>query len=305
MVARIHLPGAPRQMVQGKTDRSANRTQARGTASIKFASENAAHDTLKRPGGDFAPTVVGLGWWKRSADRRSCSVHSRRTIPRFPKYPPLPVRNCSGHVALDRRDRCDRRRPICRRVAAPYDWRIRHAPPDVPPMTSLAPRWLQTVSELALRAIVVAAFLILLGLAMDRLRLIFLPLLAAIILASALLPAKHVLIRRGLGNAVSAVAVVFVGLGLLGLIGYFTVTTLTSEFGQLEGRHRSRLHRGRRSRSATGWACRPSKRTKRSTTSWPASAATPARLPAVCSQALLVAVRDSSPGRSCWSCCCS
>ena len=101
-------------------------------------------------------------------------------------------------------------------------------------MTSLAPRWLQTVSELALRAIVVAAFLILLGLAMDRLRLIFLPLLAAIILASALLPAKHVLIRRGLGNAVSAVAVVFVGLGLLGLIGYFTVTTLTSEFGQLE-----------------------------------------------------------------------
>ncbi len=101
-------------------------------------------------------------------------------------------------------------------------------------MTSYAPRWLQTISEVALRVIVVAAFLILLGLAIDRLRLIFLPLLAALILSSALLPAKHFLIRRGFNSLLSTVAVVIVGLAALGVIGYFTVTTLTSEFAELE-----------------------------------------------------------------------
>ncbi len=101
-------------------------------------------------------------------------------------------------------------------------------------MTSFAPRWLITLSEFAVRAIVIAAFLILVGLAIDRLRLIFLPLLAALILSSALLPAKHVLMRRGLNNAVSAIAVVVTGLLALGVIGYFTASTLTSEFSQLE-----------------------------------------------------------------------
>ncbi len=104
----------------------------------------------------------------------------------------------------------------------------------MPAMTSLAPRWLQTISEFALRAIVVAGFLILLGLALDRLRLIFLPLLAALILTSALLPAKHILMRRGVPNAVAAIAVVIAGLAALGAIGYFTVSTLTSEFDELE-----------------------------------------------------------------------
>ena len=101
-------------------------------------------------------------------------------------------------------------------------------------MTSYAPRWLQTISEVALRVIVVAAFLILLGLAIDRLRLIFLPLLAALILSSALLPAKHFLIRRGFNSLLSTVAVVILGLAALGVLGYFTVTTLTSEFAELE-----------------------------------------------------------------------
>ncbi len=101
-------------------------------------------------------------------------------------------------------------------------------------MTSLAPRWLQTVSEFALRAIVVVGFLILLGLAIDRLRLIFLPLLAALILSSALLPAKHLLMQRGLNNVLSAIAVVIAGLAVLGAIGYFTIDTLTSEFADLE-----------------------------------------------------------------------
>lgn len=79
-----------------------------------------------------------------------------------------------------------------------------------------------------------AGFFILLGLAIERLRLIFLPLLAALILSAALLPAKHVLTRRGVHNTVAAIAVVASGLAVLGLIGYFTVNTLSSEFADLE-----------------------------------------------------------------------
>lgn len=101
-------------------------------------------------------------------------------------------------------------------------------------MSSLTPIWLQRTSEFALRAIVVAGFLILLGLAIDRLRLIFLPLLAALIITSALLPAKHILMRRGVPNTVAAIAVVISGLAALGALGYFTVSTLTSEFDELE-----------------------------------------------------------------------
>ncbi len=101
-------------------------------------------------------------------------------------------------------------------------------------MSSLTPVWLQRISEFAFRAIVVAGFLILLGLAIDRLRLIFLPLLAALIITSALLPAKHILMRRGVPNTVAAIAVVIGGLAALGALGYFTVSTLTSEFDELE-----------------------------------------------------------------------
>ncbi len=101
-------------------------------------------------------------------------------------------------------------------------------------MTVLAPRWLQVLSELALRTLVVAGFLILLGLAMDRLRLIFLPLLAALILGSAMLPAKRALMRRGLSNVLAAITVVAIGLATLGAIGYFTISTLSSEFAELE-----------------------------------------------------------------------
>ena len=35
---------------------------------------------------------------KRGSAFLLCSLS--KTDPRFPKYPPLPVRNCSGHVAL-------------------------------------------------------------------------------------------------------------------------------------------------------------------------------------------------------------
>ena len=79
-----------------------------------------------------------------------------------------------------------------------------------------------------------AGFFILLGLAIERLRLIFLPVLAALILSAALLPAKHLLTRRGVHNTIAAIAVVLSGLAALGAIGYFTVNTLSSEFVDLE-----------------------------------------------------------------------
>ena len=116
----------------------------------------------------------------------------------------------------------------------PYDWPTVRLDSFALPMSSLMPRWLQTVSELALRVVFLAGFLILVGLAIDRLRLIFLPMLAALILSAALLPAKHLLTRRGIPNAVAAITVVVSGLAVLGLIGYFTISTLTSEFADLE-----------------------------------------------------------------------
>ena len=101
-------------------------------------------------------------------------------------------------------------------------------------MTSLAPKWLQQVSELALRVVVTAGFLILLGLAMDRLRLIFLPLLAALILSTALIQGKRLLIARGLNNFTAAVVVVVLGWAALIIVGYFTISTLADEFADLE-----------------------------------------------------------------------
>ena len=101
-------------------------------------------------------------------------------------------------------------------------------------MRPFAPRWLRLLSDHAWRLIVLAAFLILVGLAMERLRLIFLPLLAGLILSSFLIPAKTWLKARGFNNTLAAITVVVVGWALLILVGYFTISTLTSEFDQLE-----------------------------------------------------------------------
>ncbi len=101
-------------------------------------------------------------------------------------------------------------------------------------MGTLSPRWLRAVSEACLRILVVAAALILLGLAMDRLRVIVLPLLAAIILATALMPLKHRLVRRGLPNTQATVVVVGSAIAVLGAIGYGTVEGLAADFDELE-----------------------------------------------------------------------
>ena len=101
-------------------------------------------------------------------------------------------------------------------------------------MGTLSPRWLRATSEAFLRLLVIAAGLILLGLAMDRLRVIVLPLLAAIILATALLPFKHRLVRRGLHNTLATVIVVGGAIAVLGAIAYGTIEGLAAEFDELE-----------------------------------------------------------------------
>lgn len=100
-------------------------------------------------------------------------------------------------------------------------------------MTPTSPHWLRSFSELAWRLLAVAGFLILLGLAVARLRLIFLPLLAAIILATALLPAKRWLCRRGWPNTLAAIVVVGgAALALLG-VGAAAAATVVSDYNEL------------------------------------------------------------------------
>ena len=97
-------------------------------------------------------------------------------------------------------------------------------------MGTLSPHWLRLTSEAFLRILVIAAGLILLGLAMDRLRVIVLPLLAAIILATALMPFKQRLVRRGLRNTLATIVVVGGAIAILGAIGYGMTRGLSDEF---------------------------------------------------------------------------
>ena len=100
-------------------------------------------------------------------------------------------------------------------------------------MTPTSPSWLRSLSDLSWRLLVVAGFLILLGLAAARLRLIFLPVLAAIILATSLLPAKRWLRRRGLSNTLAAVVVVGGAALLLAAVAGGVAATFVEDFQEL------------------------------------------------------------------------
>ncbi len=96
-----------------------------------------------------------------------------------------------------------------------------------------SPIWLRSFSDIAWRLLVVAGLLILLGLAAARLRLIFLPLLAAIILATALLPAKRALRRRGWPNTLATIVVVGGAAVALAAVGAGAAATVAADFNEL------------------------------------------------------------------------
>ena len=100
-------------------------------------------------------------------------------------------------------------------------------------MTPSGPAWLRSFSDLSWRLLVVAGLLILLGLAAARLRLIFLPLLAAVILATALLPLKRALLRRGWPNTLAAIVVVGGAALLLVALAAVTAATVAADFTEL------------------------------------------------------------------------
>ena len=100
-------------------------------------------------------------------------------------------------------------------------------------MTPTSPNWLRGLSELSARLLIVAAFLILLGLAAARLRLIFLPVLAAIILATALLPAKRWLRHRRLSNTLATVVVVGGAALLLAGVAAGVAATIVEDFHEI------------------------------------------------------------------------
>ena len=100
-------------------------------------------------------------------------------------------------------------------------------------MTPTSPYWLRSFSDVAWRLLVVVGFLVLLGLAAARLRLIFLPLLAAVILATALLPAKRALRRRGWPNTLATIVVVGGAAAALLGVAATAAATVVSDYNEL------------------------------------------------------------------------
>lgn len=91
---------------------------------------------------------------------------------------------------------------------------------------------LNRLAIISLRLLIIAAFAILAGLAIDRLRLIVLPALLALVLGSALLPIKRRLRDRGLPDA--AAALVLVGGAAVAIIGIAALTaqTIADDYGE-------------------------------------------------------------------------
>ena len=85
------------------------------------------------------------------------------------------------------------------------------------------PRWLRIASELAWRSLLVAAAVVVLALLVSRLRIVFLPVIVALLLSTLLVPPVTWLQRRGVPRVVGALLAV--GTALLVLAAVATVVT--------------------------------------------------------------------------------
>jgi predicted PurR-regulated permease PerM len=85
------------------------------------------------------------------------------------------------------------------------------------------PRWLRIASELAWRSLLVAAAIVVLGLLVARLRIVFLPMIVALLFATLLVPPVTWLQRRGVPRAIGSALVMAVSLALVvGVVGGLT-----------------------------------------------------------------------------------
>ena len=93
--------------------------------------------------------------------------------------------------------------------------------------------WFGRLAGIALRVLLIAAFLILLGLALNRIRVILLPLMGMIVLASALLPIKIWLRRRGWSDLQATIGIVIAAAIVIGALSTLTIYTIATDFDEI------------------------------------------------------------------------
>lgn len=93
--------------------------------------------------------------------------------------------------------------------------------------------WFGRLAGIALRVLVIAAFLILLGLALNRVRVVVLPLMGMLVLASALIPIKLRLRRRGWSDLQATISIVIAAAIVIAGISTLTIYTIASDFEEI------------------------------------------------------------------------
>jgi predicted PurR-regulated permease PerM len=96
------------------------------------------------------------------------------------------------------------------------------------------PGWLRTLSAIAWRLLVVAAAVVVVALVLSRLRLVVLPVFAALLLATVLEPPARFLRGRGWPPALAAATVLVAGIAVLGGAVFAVVRPVIDEFDKVD-----------------------------------------------------------------------
>jgi putative heme transporter len=96
------------------------------------------------------------------------------------------------------------------------------------------PRTLRIAANIAWRLLLVGAALVVVAIVVARLRLVFLPVVAALFLATVLAPPTRELKEHGLPDAAAAIIVLLVSIATLVLLGWGIALPVTDEFGDLD-----------------------------------------------------------------------
>ena len=93
--------------------------------------------------------------------------------------------------------------------------------------------WFGRLAGVALRVLVIAGFLVLLGLTLNRVRVVMLPLMGMIVLASALLPLKVWLRRRGWSDLGATITIVLAAGVAIAAVASLTIYTIATDFDEI------------------------------------------------------------------------
>lgn len=96
------------------------------------------------------------------------------------------------------------------------------------------PRWLDVGASFAWRLLVIGAALLAIVLLLAKMRLVVIPLVAALLLATLLVPVRAFLVNRGVPSPLAMLGTVLVFFGGLGLVGFLIVPPLVNEFSDID-----------------------------------------------------------------------